>query len=186
MNKKRLYFVAVVPPEEIRDQVTKVKLEFAEKFVSSHALKSPPHITLIPPFMAASELEQKTICLLEEVVKDRKPFEVRLNGFGAFKPRVIFIAIQENEALQVLEKELTHRFKQLPELETRKGKSFNPHMSVAFRDLSPPMFHKAWDQYRSTSFEAVFDVKSIFLLKHNGKFWDIHSEIFFTPTSSPS
>jgi len=51
MNKDwYLYFFAVVPPEEIQSSVTDIKQDFKERFNASHALKSPPHITLIPPF----------------------------------------------------------------------------------------------------------------------------------------
>ena len=45
-----LYYIALLPPENIRQEVTALKEHAAEAFHSSKALNSPPHITLIPPF----------------------------------------------------------------------------------------------------------------------------------------
>ena len=45
-----LYFIAVLPSEEIHEEITVLKHEIAEKYESKHALRSPPHITLHMPF----------------------------------------------------------------------------------------------------------------------------------------
>jgi 2'-5' RNA ligase len=49
---KSPWFIAVIPPEDIQEAVTALKREAAARFESRHALKSPPHVTLIPPFVA--------------------------------------------------------------------------------------------------------------------------------------
>jgi len=41
------------------------------------------------------------------------------------------------------------------------------------------MFKKAWGEFKNFPFEAQFEAKSIFLLKHNGKNWDINRELKF-------
>ena len=56
---------------------------------------------------------------------------------------------------------------------------FHPHMTIATRDLTGEAFHKAWPQYKKREFQAKFHVHSIFLLKHNGKTWDIFREFGF-------
>jgi hypothetical protein len=45
------------------------------------------------------------------------------------------------------------------------------------------MFKKACDEFKNFSFEAKFKAKSIFLLKHNGKTWDICHEFEFNQGS---
>ncbi|MGK7915884.1 MAG: hypothetical protein AB4038_10100 [Prochloraceae cyanobacterium] len=42
---KRLFFIALLPPEEIQQNVTKIQQHFAQVYSSRAALKSPPHIT---------------------------------------------------------------------------------------------------------------------------------------------
>jgi 2'-5' RNA ligase len=52
MNRPQgsLFFIALLPPLEVQEIATKIKLEFAEIYNSRAALKSPPHVTLQPPF----------------------------------------------------------------------------------------------------------------------------------------
>ncbi|MDE5096246.1 MAG: 2'-5' RNA ligase family protein, partial [Trichodesmium sp. St11_bin5] len=59
---KCLLFVALVPPENIQNQVTEIKEYFSRNYNSSHALKSVPHITLQPPFKWPTE----NLTLLQE------------------------------------------------------------------------------------------------------------------------
>lgn len=180
MNENRsLYFVAVIPPEPLREQVTKIKLEFAEKYQSRHGLKSPPHITIIPPFTAPVQNENEIIDLLESYIQDQESFEIKVKGYGAFKPRVIFLDIEDKSALVAIEKGLADQFNAFTWYERRISKLFNPHLTLAHRDLSPQMFRKAWNKYKLESYKASFTVNRLYLLKHNGKFWDIHNEILF-------
>ena len=45
-----LYFIALLPPVEVAEEVTEIKQFFARNYNSRAALKSPPHVTLQPPF----------------------------------------------------------------------------------------------------------------------------------------
>ena len=45
-----LYFIGILPPEDIKKKITDIKHVVARKFGSKHALNSPPHITLRMPF----------------------------------------------------------------------------------------------------------------------------------------
>ena len=97
-----------------------------------------------------------------------------MNNFGAFKPRVIYIKISENGSLYALYEKLNRTFN-----EGKHGGRFNPHMTLAFRDLSKVMFYKAWQKYKSMPFRAEFDVHSLFLLKHDQKHWELYREFRF-------
>jgi 2'-5' RNA ligase len=50
MVEEKLYFIAIIPPQPYKEKIAGIKQSFAEIYHVSHALKSPPHITLIPPF----------------------------------------------------------------------------------------------------------------------------------------
>ena len=179
MKDKSLYFIALIPPEPLRNRIVELKLKFAEKYQTNHALKSPPHITLIPPFNFRNEEEKRIIELLEIFTQTANPFNVTIKGFGTFKPKVIYLDFTENELLNSFQMRLSKEFKDISGLNLKKGKLFAPHMTLAFRDLSPQMFYRAWEKYKLETFEASFMVKSLFLLKHNGKCWDIAYELLF-------
>lgn len=53
-----LYFLAVIPPEPVFSEVMAFKKEMSERFSSSRALKSPPHITLLPPVQGNEDFEE--------------------------------------------------------------------------------------------------------------------------------
>jgi hypothetical protein len=52
-------------------------------------------------------------------------------------------------------------------------------MTIATRDLKEPAFEKAWPEFSKRSFENSFTAKSLYLLKHNGKFWEWFREYPF-------
>ena len=41
--RANLYFIAIIPPQEICEAITAIKQDFAERFKSSKALKIIPH-----------------------------------------------------------------------------------------------------------------------------------------------
>ena len=174
-NKRSgLLFVAVIPPEIIKKEITELKKKIAEEFNSSHALKSPPHITLVPPFNCPESHEMELFLSLTNVCRSTKRFSAVIQGYGAFRPRVIYLNILQNQDLEKLYHLLNSS---LAREESRR--TYKPHMTLAFRDLSSKMFYKAWQKYKSRSFNSTFEINSIFLLKHNFKYWEVYREFQF-------
>lgn len=179
-QKKSLYLLALVPPPELRETVRKLKEEMKSRFRAAHALKVPAHITLQMPFRRTEpELEQLDRYLGEFSI-GQKPFKVALSGFGAFPPRVIFIKISDHEPVEKIYKGLQEGFSPLLG-ESREPNiyRFHPHMTIATRDLAESAFESAWPEFRNRGFEASFTATSLFLLRHNGKFWEFFREYPF-------
>ena len=168
-----LYFVAIIPGEPLKTQITGIKQEFVETYGSKAALRSPPHITLHMPFRIKPSKVDKITEGLSELAQETTPFEVCIHGFGAFPPRVIYLQIEESEPLQTMKQRMNsislQQWKLFDRVDTRP---FHPHITVAFRDLRKPAFQDAWATYETKSFNAEFEATALTLLKHNGKFWD--------------
>jgi 2'-5' RNA ligase len=179
MNNRVIYFLAIIPAEPLRAKLNALKEEFSKSYHTYHGLKSPPHITLIPPFSLENKLEKALLRSLAEFAGSCTAFEVSILDYGAFKRRVIYLNIKKNDVLETLHKKLTEKCNTEFGSNIHLGKPYNPHITLAFRDLSPQMFYKAWKKYEFESFEANFMANSLFLLKHNGKFWDIARELPF-------
>ena len=130
---------------------------------------------LIPPFRLSRKRESEIIEHLNEFSKSIAGFTIELKNFSAFKPRVIFISIPQNENLHQLYLNINVYFENKMGIisERRKGRKYTPHMTVAFSDLSREMFYKAWSQYRDRKLHFKFDLQNISLLRHNGKNWEI-------------
>ena len=88
---EQLYFIAIVPPEKIQQEITELKKVIANRFGSSHALNAPPHITLHMPFRWKDKKVDKLWHTIHEINDQLKPFEIELKEFDFFEPRVVFV-----------------------------------------------------------------------------------------------
>ncbi len=179
---KQRFFIALLPPQAIQDYANEIKQYFADRYKSRAAQKSPPHITLQPPFEWAVDelptLEQG----LYEFAAQCSPIPITLEGFAAFAPRVIFIDVEKTPELLTVQKSL--RFF----LETRLGivdersktRPFAPHMTVAFRDLTQQNFKQAWSEFESRSLHFEFVASFMTLLMHNGRRWNNYRDYPFS------
>jgi len=180
MDKKGLYFIALIPYDELRDSIQVIKEGIRSVYGAGHALKSPAHITLQMPFKRSTGNEGDMSVVLQKFAVTEKCFRVDLDGYGAFPPRVIYISITDPDPVRSLHLRLKEVL--LKELDFSKEEIMNevhPHITVATRDLTRTAFIEAWSEFRDDKFTGYFDVRSIFLLKHNGHNWDILAEFPF-------
>ena len=172
--EENLYFLAIIPPEPIHSEVMQIKKYFETHHRSKGALRSPPHITLHMPFRWKEKKENSLINILSEFYTSIDPFNISLENFECFSPRVIFIDVQPNEKLTILQKELTSYVKKNLKLlnANYKSRPFHPHITVAFRDLRKPEFHKAWEKFQHEKYSSQFECAQFELLKHDGQKWN--------------
>ncbi len=178
-KNKHLYFIAIVAPGSLQDELTALKHTAKKRFHAGHALNSPAHLTLIPPFFATEEEMKDLIKEMSAVLKRFKPFPLELNGFGRFGNRVIYVAVNENDNLVRLQEELFRIFKQKFPRYTKPNR-FHPHFTVAFRDLDKNIFPQAWKYFSAIDFNGKFDVDNINVLRHQDKKWHIVDHIELT------
>ncbi|MFC7348130.1 2'-5' RNA ligase family protein [Chryseobacterium zhengzhouense] len=169
---KKMYFIAIYPDQKIIDEVRTFKEDLALNFENSKALNNDAHITLFPPFEREIELEEDIHIAFQKINTSISPFEIILNGFGSFpnpKNPVLFIHPEENENLKQLYFNVTEKFS--------FGKySFNPHMTIGYRNLSYENFLKAWEIYKDKIYKTKFTVDKILLLRHDGKWIPINEK----------
>ena len=180
-SKSRLYFVAIIPNAEVQKDVRKSQKYIAAKFGCKQALKSPPHITIHKPFRWVEDQEDRLVQGFSGFFRGKEEFEVSLMDFGAFKPRVVFTAVETSPILTSMHHDLQHfGIKEIRSLKGIDSRPFSPHMTVAFRDLTRQLFQRIWEEFVDLEFRAAFDVDSAFLLKHTGKKWEIHQKFQFS------
>ncbi|CAD7808544.1 RNA 2',3'-cyclic phosphodiesterase [Chryseobacterium aquaeductus] len=166
---KKMYFIAIYPPQEIIDEIKIFKADLALNFNNSKALKNDAHITLFPPFDRELVLEKDIHDAFQKIDTNISPFEVTLNGFGSFpnpKNPVLFVQPEENHNLKDLHLKVKDRF-------SFKNYSFHPHITVGYRDLTWENYLKAWEIYKEKEFKTKFIVDKISLLRHDGKWISI-------------
>lgn len=170
-------FLALIPPKPLLQKISRIKENFAETYEARHALKLPPHITLIPPFKIHKEAEPALLSALHETAKKTSAFDLELNGFDAFAPRVIFIKVVNPNQIKRL---YDHVYKLAGDLLPPKPeRELRPHITIATRDLSVQAFKKSFPLFKEKEFRAIFPVHSLFLFSHAGRNWEIWEELPF-------
>jgi 2'-5' RNA ligase len=179
--KPALYFIALIPTDEIIAQVTAIKSDFADRFKSKHSLKVIPHITLKAPFNSPAPGHDHLMNWFQQMPISVKPFQQVLQNFDCFAKKrnpVIFIRPVINEPLITLQKEIIGHFQKsfLSSAVSNTEVQFSPHMTVAYRDLQPAHFREAWEEYKLKNFEASFIADKFYLLQHDGIKWNTINE----------
>lgn len=168
---KGLYFVAIVPPKEIADRIHQIRLAFAEKFHSEEALKPPVHLTLKEPFTMDVKEEIILRRKLSFIATQHQPFQHRLNNFGRFQKHTIFIQAEKHPFLAALKSSIKKMFRANFYHVQQDQMPFNPHYTIAYRDISEKIFEKAFAEYEHKKFFAELICNEFTLFKHDGKQW---------------
>lgn len=174
------YFIALLPPEPLLSAIRAIKEDIAERYHSKGALRSPAHITLHMPFEYEDSKEQKLSDCLGQF-RFGQALNIGLYNYNCFEPRVLFIDVAPNDALQRLQKRLVQHVKATLHLynQDESMRGFHPHLTIAFRDLKKPAFYQAWEEFRQKPFEASFSCTELCLLRHDGAQWQVHHRFPF-------
>ena len=171
--KKQLFFIAVLPGVSIAAELTQLKQYAADHFDSWRALRSPPHLTLIPPFWWAPDARGRLDRALGAFCREQAPFSFQLNGFDCFAPRVIFVAVQPSFELNALQGRLEKFLQQSIALPVRDRRPFHPHLTIAFKDLRRSAFADAWAYFSELPYKQDVEVRELALLRHRDKKWEV-------------
>jgi 2'-5' RNA ligase len=176
-----LKLIALLPPKEISDMVRAEQLLIAERWGPKHAMRTPPHLTLIPPLAVNANSFNTIKRIATEIAASAQSFPLQLKGFGAFKPRVVFIHPIITSELQSLYRQWRDALEaELPELLDRyPDRPYHPHLTLAHRDVYAEQFTSMWCHYQGQSFDASFDVNSFHILHHGREGWEPEIEFSF-------
>ena len=174
---ENLYFIALIPKRELRTRITTTQKDFSNRFNSSKALKVYPHITLKAPFKASANAHGELMSWFADLRINQNAFIIQLKNFSAFPNKnnpVIYVNPVITKELKFLQEELIASFSSLFPGDLHKVDiDFHPHCTIAYRDLTPEMFSKAWSEYQHKTFDALFEVDAFYLLQHDSKKWNI-------------
>jgi len=169
-----MYFIAIVAPGYINHDVLKWKLIMKERYGCEVALRSPAHITLIPPFWMEDALENNLKLATDDYTGKRACFEIELKNFGCFKPRVIYADVVPTGALRGFQTELVDFLVGKALFPIRKDDhSFHPHITIATRDLRKKSFYEAWAIFEKKEYNVRWTACGVSLLKHDQKNWAV-------------
>ena len=177
-----MYYVAIVCPDGINEKILTYKLWMQQHFCCIVALKSPAHITLIPPFYFDPSKEEALINTLTSFINHESTVNIYLNGFSHFGKSVIFVKVENNKVLEELYQSINLHFQNaMPGIIKKEERAFHPHVTIANRDVKPSAFLKAWEYFSKKQFETSFETNTISLLKLvEGKWKIVYKRVWKT------
>ena len=145
-----------------------------ENFGVVAALSSPGHVTMIPPFWMKDELESVLINALDKFANSCNEFLIRLRNFSHFKSRTIYLKAETTSTLADFREDLFQFLKYRRSFPVpKKEGEFTPHLTIATRDLDRKTFRQAWEHFKALDYHADWNCRSVSLLRHNKKNWDV-------------
>jgi 2'-5' RNA ligase len=167
------YFIAIVVPPPLFDEIEALKQELFERYALKGALRSPAHITLHRPFEWKEEREEELTARLREF-SFSAGFPILLQDFAFFEPRVVYADVTTDAPLRELHDSLkrfaSNKLGLLNEVNDLRG--FHPHVTIAFRDLKKPLFYELRQEFEKRKLQGAFEYRGFALLKLEKK-WEV-------------
>lgn len=179
--ERNLKLIAIIPPEPVFSQVRKEQENIASTWGPKHALRTPPHITIIPPMLLTSGEVGWLYGIASAIAGSQAPFPLHLKDYSSFKPRVIFISPVVNTPLSNLH-EIWHQaiMTRMPDVLAKyPDKPYHPHLTLAHKDVTHPQFDSLWKYFSTKSFEAHFEVDRFCILTHTDDGWVLDKDYLF-------
>lgn len=173
--KTELKLVAIVPPEPLFSFIREEQQYIADTWGPRKALRVPPHLTLVPP-ISVTEAE---LIVLESILKDaaasHKTFTLRVNGYDAFMPKVIFIKPAYPKELHMLYTNIIDTvIARIPHVMNKyPDDTFHPHFTIAYRDLEPDMFKDIWKYFKNKKAKFSVQIHQISIFDKSDAGWII-------------
>ncbi|PWG81412.1 2'-5' RNA ligase family protein [Pararcticibacter amylolyticus] len=173
-----LYLTAILPPPSLAEEIDEIRKEISERFKVYKALKPPVHITLFHPVSIQDELEKYLVKWLKPVTLLHDKFEISLQNYDSFNNQTVYIDVVKNEFLGALQKDIASVYNKnrIEKKEVKSNNRFKPHLTVAYRDLSPETFSNLWPEFKDRKFKRKFTADRFTLLKHDTQRWNILEE----------
>ncbi|QIL42517.1 2'-5' RNA ligase family protein [Pedobacter sp. HDW13] len=134
---------------------------------------------LISPVKISSREAEKRFFNALETASFISPFNQILKNFNAFPEHTFYIDVEPNEGIMNLGKQIRKELIPLKLLDKKDSNKFNPHLTLAFRDLKPPVFKEILTDFKDRKFKREFQVSSFAVYKYIDKRWQPYKEFVF-------
>jgi 2'-5' RNA ligase len=161
------YQLVLVPHEELRNRMLKVKQEFSEKYSVPFNRFAKPYLPLLW-FSQYQMMEERIVNRLRAVALAQYPFRVELRDFGSFPSHTVFINVVSRVPVQELVKAVRQDVQRLLKFSDEQKPHFmnDPHFSIGTK-LKPWQFEKGWLEYSHQHFSGKFVADRMLLLKRH-------------------
>lgn len=174
------YFIGLLLPPAFESQFNKLKQGIAAQFLVKYALQSPAHLTLKMPFLYKEAKERELVVRLITLLETQAPFQLQLAGIGHFGRRNIHQQVAPSESLVQLQTTLRSFCKRsLHLVEELSDQNFQPHVTLAYKDLKPTHFEEVLAFAQKNAVNAEFLAEKAYLMKKVDNRWQAIAPLIF-------
>lgn len=174
------YFIGLLPPATLEAQFKTLKQGFSDQFQVKYALQAPTHLTLKMPFRYKEAKELELAARLAIALEAQVPFQLKLTRIGHFGRRNIHQQVASSESLMQLQTILRSFCKRsLHLVEELSDRNFQPHLTLAYKDLKPSHFDEVLEFARQNLILGEFLVDRAYLMKKVENRWQVIAPLPF-------
>ena len=172
---QQTHFIGVLLPEDITLTLEDCRRYMNEVYGCKSGHGTPIHITLVPPFRLQEEYA--TADLISAIEKEVLPkglgFTAHIDNFDAFGDRTLFANVVADENWTKLrDKTIQTILNACPGCTKKDKKPFQPHATVANRDIPVGIMTKALQVMNELNLAEDFPVDNITIFERKGNRWE--------------
>lgn len=168
---ENLFLVCLVPPASIVEDIDEIRNHISEKFNVHESLKRPAHITLYNPVKLSSEEQEKKFFQALADASYADSFSQILLNFNSFEKHTFYLDVEQNAEIMNLQAGIKKELKPLKLLQEKDNFKFTPHLTLAFKDVKPPIMESIIAEFKDKKFKREFLVDGFSVYKHINKRW---------------
>ena len=157
---------AIILNDQGHNFIRRIQIELNQN-LGFRISRQSPHITIKAPF----DVEEIALFsrYLEDLANEIQPFDLQLKGFGNFGEQVIFLDVEENNALSQLHWRILNDLESQFSIEKHpfEGENVKFHASIAGYS-NPADFKKAQNYLEKYQPDFQFQVKTLGIFYHLG------------------
>ncbi|MCO5229736.1 MAG: 2'-5' RNA ligase family protein [Chitinophagales bacterium] len=173
----QLYFIALLPEPEIERELYQFKIDLFEKYGYKVSLKSPAHITLIPPFSWSIQQAEEIRKIFLQYSVQSSSFDINIQGFDTFGDKVFYAKPICPQEIFDLQKDIFQYFKPYLSEKLQNQFHFRPHITIANRDIVSNELPQIIAEFNAKSYYRQTKVSEITMFRHDGSKWVIESQL---------
>ena len=176
---KQLYMIAVVPDNDAKVLIDKIREDFSDKYQVNEALRNPAHITVVPPFHATKEQVEIIKAAFEKLYRSVDAFKVVIDKYGFFKKnRVVFLEPVDDKTLpRMMRKAERVITDNCPDIKLKVIKRHTPHITIGYRDLSKAVFDTTVEELQDKTESISWTLGNIQIWERGNDSWSTIYEI---------
>ncbi|UTC57186.1 2'-5' RNA ligase family protein [Treponema sp. OMZ 305] len=172
---QQTHFIGVLLPEDITLTLEDCRRYMNEAYGCKSGHGTPIHVTLVPPFRLPEDYTTDDLisAIEKEVLPQGLGFTAHIDNFDAFGDRTLFAnVIADENWTKLRDKTIQAIINACPGCTKKDKKPFQPHATVANRDIPTGVMTKAIQVMNELNLAENFPVDNITIFERKGNRWE--------------